>query len=126
MRSRKDLTDPDIQRRFAYFIAGYEVDKAYWDIAVKKLDNLLTITITYTNLCSDPKAKLLSYAVLAGAFLIIHVMNSPFDDRKNCLCDRIEMLGLMARFMSFALFEMLLIFGPDLWVSAIAAAITLA
>jgi hypothetical protein len=124
MKNRKDMTNPEITRRFAYFIAGYEIDKAYWDIAVKKLDNLLTITITYTSLCVDPKAKLLAYAVLGGVFLVIHVMNQPFDERKNRLCERVESLGLMARFLAFGLFEMLLIFSPPLHFAVIAAVIT--
>jgi len=115
MKNRSKMTNPDVQRRYAYFVSGYEVDKAYWDILVKKTDNLLTIAVTYTSVATDPKAKLLCYAVLAGAFLIIHVLYAPFDERKNGLCDRLEMLGLMARFQIFGFFELLLIFGGPPW-----------
>jgi len=121
----KDMTDPDVQRRFAYFVSGMEPDKAYWDVLVKKMDNLFTIVITFTSVAVDKKAKLLCYAALAGVFLVIHVQFTPFDDRKNLLCDRIEFLGLVARFFTFGLFELLLIFQPSLQVAAIAASCTL-
>lgn len=117
-RNRKDMTIQKVQRRYCYFVSGYEIDRAYWDILVKKTDNLLTIVITYTDLASDKKAKLLCYAALAGCFLIIHNFYMPFDDRKNQLCDRIENLGLMVRFCTFALFEMLIIFNPAMWIAA--------
>merc|ERR1719440_2612744 len=74
------------------------------------MDNLLSIVVTYTNVASDPKAKVLCYAALAGGFLIAHVLYAPFDDRKTSLCDRIEMLGLVVRFHTMALVELLLIF----------------
>jgi hypothetical protein len=117
MSSTKDLNKQDIQRRYSYFTTGYELDRAYWDILVKKSDNLLTIVITYTSIAVDVKAKLLCYAALAGAYLIIHVQYQPFDDRKNVLCDRIEFMGLVVRFLIFAMFEMLMIFQFPLWFS---------
>jgi hypothetical protein len=123
-RHKKDLNKPEVQRRLAYFTIGYELDRAWWDILVKKSDNLMTIVITYTSIAEDLKAKLLCYAVLAGAYLIIHVLYQPFDDRKNMLGDRIELLGLSVRFCVFGLFEMLLIFQPDLWMASIVAGLT--
>lgn len=122
---KKDMNKQDVQRRFSYFTTGYELDRAYWDILVKKSDNLLTIVITYTSIAVDVKAKLLCYAALAGAYLIVHVQYQPFDDRKNVLCDRIEFLGLVVRFMIFALFEVLMIFQLDLWMAATFATIVL-
>jgi hypothetical protein len=125
MSHKKDMNKQDIMRRYSYFTTGYEVNRSYWDILVKKSDNLLTIVITYTSIAVDIKAKLLCYAALAGAYLIIHVQYQPFDDRKNLLTNRIEFMGLTVRFLIFAMFEVLMIFQLELWMAASFAAFVL-
>lgn len=111
-RHKKDMqTDPQLMRRYSYFVSGYEKEWCSWDISVKKLDNLATIVITYTSIASDIKAKILLYAVLAMSCWTIHSLYMPFDDRKNMLCDRVENMGLCVRFLIFGALALLLVFS---------------
>jgi len=127
-RHKKDIqSNPQVIRIYSYFVTGYEADRCYWDIFVKKMDNLLTIVFTFSSFAPDVKAKILIYAALASVFLTIHNLYMPFDDRKNMLCDRIENFGLSVRFMVFGMIEVLLIFTQmlNMTVAIILAVITI-
>eukprot|EP00929_Paragymnodinium_shiwhaense_P078033 TRINITY_DN40357_c0_g1_i1.p1 TRINITY_DN40357_c0_g1~~TRINITY_DN40357_c0_g1_i1.p1 ORF type:complete len:2198 (-),score=442.54 TRINITY_DN40357_c0_g1_i1:83-6196(-) len=119
-RKKKQITEPGIARLFSFFIMGYEQQHCNWDVIVKRMDIFCTIIITYTNVAADLKAKLLCYAALAAVMLVLHADYKPFENRKNGLLDRIEYYGLIVRFGTFTVVELLLIFNPTMTTAIIA------
>ena len=69
---------------------------------MKRLDAYLIYVVTYT-LFADVKSKLVVCKVIAAAMLAIQRGALPFDIRTNGLADRVEIIGLMARFASLFL-----------------------
>jgi len=115
------ITTPEVQRVYAYFINGYNIDNLFWDVLVKRLDLFCTILITYTNITTDTKSRILCYTLIAGSVLLLNVFRKPFDKRKNRLLDRIEVQGLCVRFGTYSMLEAALIFNPGILVSTILA-----
>merc|ERR1719329_1376875 len=56
----------ELQRRYLYLTMGLEPRACYWEVAVKRLDLLLSIAITYTNIAPVPQAKCLLYTIQSG------------------------------------------------------------
>eukprot|EP00973_Karenia_brevis_P078519 10900741-Karenia_brevis.AAC.1 len=50
---------------------------------------------------------------------MLHAGAMPFDDRKNRLLDRYEYMGLLVRFLTFTVIQLLLIFNPSIYVSIV-------
>jgi hypothetical protein len=100
-------------RKFGYFYQGFEPKFWYWEIGWKRLDILLVLTVTYTSLVPDVRAKVIIYVMLAGIALAAHTYNQPYDDRNHGLLDRGEMFALLVRFSTFATVALLLLVGAN-------------
>ena len=69
---------------------------------MKRFDAYLIYVVTYT-LFSKVKSKLVVWMVIAAVMLAIQCGALPFDVRANGLADRVEIIGLVARFASLFL-----------------------
>lgn len=111
------------RRKYGYFHVGLEPDMYWWEMTVKKLDMLCLSVITFTELFEDPRAKLIMYLVVASVFLAIHNAYHPFDDRQNCLADRLEFRGPRTHFLTLSILRLLLVLGAGSGVNIVAATV---
>eukprot|EP00747_Dinoflagellata_sp_TGD_P060834 gnl/TRDRNA2_/TRDRNA2_152226_c0_seq2.p1 gnl/TRDRNA2_/TRDRNA2_152226_c0~~gnl/TRDRNA2_/TRDRNA2_152226_c0_seq2.p1 ORF type:complete len:518 (+),score=51.26 gnl/TRDRNA2_/TRDRNA2_152226_c0_seq2:2-1555(+) len=119
------LRHPTTLRKYAYFYAGFEPNFWWWELLVKRMDTLTILLICYTNLFGDVRAKLFLFMLCSGFWWVVHSSCCPFEDRQNSLLDRLEHLGLSARFVTFSSTVLLLMFGAPLVVSSSVALILL-
>merc|ERR1711904_297659 len=109
-------------RNFGYLLEGYE-PKAWWgEVVIKKADLASTAIITYTNLASDTRAKLLLYAAQSSIATSVQLSFAPYDDRQIGLLDRVENLGLFVRNMLFTGISFCLLFQMSSMITMFIAA----
>jgi len=120
-RRKSELSTPFMVRNYGYFYAGFEPDYWYWELLCKRVDCLIVLGITFTNLVPDAKAKLILYMVCAGIWWAIHNECHPYDCRQNGLLDKAEAMGLQARFLTFFVVTVLLIFAAPMPVALVGA-----
>ena len=73
------------------------------------MDVLSCYIATYTHIVFDAKAKLIMYMGIAGFFWALHNQAMPFDARSHGLIHRLEGEGLMTRFLTLFLVQILLL-----------------
>uniref|UniRef100_A0A0G4H481 HYR domain-containing protein n=1 Tax=Chromera velia CCMP2878 TaxID=1169474 RepID=A0A0G4H481_9ALVE len=80
---------PQFYRTFGFLIQGLEPEYAYWEIItiVRKLVVLLVIAY-YPG--EDPNMRVYSVGILAVFILALQYYVRPYDNRENCLLDRLE------------------------------------
>jgi hypothetical protein len=93
----KDRQSPDNNRKYGFFIQGYEPQFWWWDIIVKRLDVGTMNLVTYTSLAADEKAKLLLFPILSGCQLGIFSWYKPFTEAQGRILDVLEMTLLITR-----------------------------
>ena len=116
-----DRQSPDNNRKYGFFIQGYEPQFWWWDIIVKRLDVLTMNLVTYTSLAADEKAKLLLFPILSGCQLGIFSWYKPFTEVQGGILDVLEMSLLITRFSLFSVVSIILIFSPSTVVTMILA-----
>lgn len=117
----KDRQSPDNNRKYGFFIQGYEPQFWWWDIIVKRLDVGTMNLVTYTSLAADEKAKLLLFPILSGCQLGIFSWYKPFTEAQGRILDVLEMTLLITRFSLFSVVSIILIFNPSTTVTMVLA-----
>ena len=71
-----------MKRGFGYLYTGFSSGVWWWEILVKRVDTLVVLTITYTNLVMDVRGKLTFYGIWAGVLWAAQAGKRPFDGRR--------------------------------------------
>ncbi|OLQ04045.1 Attractin [Symbiodinium microadriaticum] len=108
----KDKNSPENQRRFGYFINGFEPRFWWYDLVVRRLDIAFMMLVTYTSLTDDQRAKLLSYPVISGAQMAICAWLQPFENSQAQILDFFEIGLAIFRFLLFSMVSVILILAP--------------
>jgi len=114
-----------VVRNYGYFFLGFEPDRWWWEIMVKRLDILLVSLIQFLPVLTDFKAKLIMYSFLGGMMWTMNALVKPYDDRQNELLDRVENKALRTRFLTFCLVQVLLVFNGGEFMSFLTAGLIL-
>eukprot|EP00438_Fugacium_kawagutii_P024221 Skav223082 [mRNA] locus=scaffold419:250247:251663:+ [translate_table: standard] len=117
----KDRQSPDNNRKFGFFIQGYEPKFWWWDIIVKRLDVGVMKGLTYTSVVSDAKAKLLLFPIFSGFQLGLFTWFKPFHEAQGGILDVLEMCLLIVRFCLFSIVSIILIFNPPRTIAMVLA-----
>jgi len=108
----RDKNSPENQRRFGYFINGFEPRFWWYDLVVRRLDIACMMLVTYTSLTDDQRAKLLSYPVISGAQMAICAWLQPFENSQAQILDFFEIGLAIFRFLLFSMVSVILILAP--------------
>ena len=57
MYGRRDRFRPEVMLHYGYFFVGLEPKYWWWDILVKRMDLLLLMGVTYTNVMESARAS---------------------------------------------------------------------
>ena len=57
MYGRRDRFRPEVMLHYGYFFVGLEPKYWWWDILVKRMDLLLLMGVTYTNVIESARAS---------------------------------------------------------------------
>eukprot|EP00439_Symbiodinium_sp_Y106_P035489 s3907_g4.t1 len=117
----KDRNSPENQRRFGYFINGFEPRYWWYDLVIRRLDIAAMMLVTYTSLTNDERAKLLSYPVISGAQMAYCSWIQPFQNSQAQILDFFEIGLAIFRFLLFSTVAIILILAPSreaTWVLA--------
>ena len=109
----KDRNSPENQRRFGYFINGFEPRYWWYDLVVRRLDIAFMMLVTYTSLTDDQRAKLLTYPVISGAQMAICAWVQPFQNSQAQILDFFEIGLAIFRFLVFSTVSVILILAPS-------------
>jgi hypothetical protein len=104
--NRDTLQEPETLRKYGFLYLGYDV--YYWE-CVKRLQAFAYGAINNAPL-GDQRARLTLYALLAGGNAIMHILVSPYDDRKNGLLDTLETYSLCSIFITMVLLQLIVTF----------------
>ncbi|CAE7226101.1 Scube1 [Symbiodinium microadriaticum] len=116
-----DRNSPENQRRFGYFINGFEPRYWWYDLVIRRLDIAAMMLVTYTSLTNDERAKLLSYPVISGAQMAYCSWIQPFQNSQAQILDFFEIGLAIFRFLLFSTVAVILILAPSreaTWVLA--------
>ena len=83
------------------------------------------MSVTFTNIAYDIRAKLMLFSLLAGTWWAVHSAAAPFDNRQNSTLDKMESLGLRTRFFTFSLIQFMLMFDAPAFITWTVAGILL-
>ena len=117
----RDRNSPENQRRFGYFINGFEPRYWWYDLVIRRLDIAAMMLVTYTSLTNDERAKLLTYPVISGAQMAYCAWIQPFQNSQAQILDFFEIGLSIFRFFLFSTVAIILILAPSreaTWVLA--------
>ena len=114
LRAQANRFHPKVMRHYGYFFSGLRPSFWWWDVLIKRADLLLVMTITYTDVVFDERAKLLWHTFLSGAMLALHNAFKPYDRRQCGLIDTAEAFALTTRFTTYVMISGLLLFDAEI------------
>jgi hypothetical protein len=103
---RDELQDEACVRKYGFMYLGYDV--YYWECTKRFQAFMYAGIANYA--FGDQRARLTLYALVAGMNAILHIIVSPYDDRKNGLLDSLERDALISIFVTMVLLQLVVTF----------------